>query len=306
MEHGPAREIDLRAGRAWGPNRHTEAGVRFRAKLIAHLRAAGYPAYDESPPDSGGRAVSPYDPANPAHLQEAGGNLARYHELVRSFPHRFRAAGRPALPSLERSGPYALACFTEVAEGVLGSADRARLTRASSFLWSQFIRVPETLTGVLHPLPQLVIHGSYDPTALSYQGDRIAAVTGYDHAAYDLRALDLGHALRAFAGVEETGGPQADVGLDIDRCAALMAGYGEVETLPAHELAVLPLVFRARHLAEVLTETADLLSRPEDAGRLETDVHDLLDAVERGAEQSRWLEREEPALLSALSSSRVG
>lgn len=301
MEHGPAREIDLRTGRARGPNRHTEAGVRFRAKLIAHLRAAGYPAYDESPPDSGGPAVSPYDPADPAHLQEAGRSLARYHELVRSFPHRFRAAGRPALPSLERSGPYALACFTEVAEGVLGSADRARLTRASSFLWSQFIRVPETLTGVVRPLPQLVIHGSYDPTALIYQGDRIVAVTGYDRAAYELRALDLGYALGAFAG-----GSQAGVGLDIDRCAALMAAYGEVETLPAHELAVLPLVFRARHLAEVLTETADLLSRPEIAGGRETDVHELLDAVERGAEQSRWLEREEPALLSALRSSLVG
>ncbi len=304
MEHGPEREIDLRAGRARGPNRHTEAGVRFRAKLIAHLRAAGYPACDESPPDSGGPGDG-YDPANPAHLQEAGRYLARYHELVRSFPYRFRAAGRPALPSLERSGPSALACFTEVAEGVLGSADRARLTRASSFLWSQFIRVPETLTGVLRPLPQLVIHGSYDPTSLIYQGDRIVAVTGYDHAAYDLRALDLGHALRAFAG-EGTGGSAAGVGLDIEGCAALMGAYSEVETLPAHELAVLPLVFRARHLAEVLTETAHLLHRPEIAGGMDTDIHDLLDAVERGAEQSRWLEREEPALLSALRSSRVG
>lgn len=100
--------------------------------------------------------------------------------------------------------------------------------------------------------------------------------------------------------------PGPGVGFDFERCAAMMGAYTEVEPLPAHELAALPLVFRARHLGQVLTGTAHLLHRHEVAGQPDQDVHRLLDVVERGAEQARWLEREEQELLSALSGSRVG
>jgi Ser/Thr protein kinase RdoA (MazF antagonist) len=299
MEHRPAREIDLRDGHAWGPNRDTEAGMRFQVKLVDHLRARGYPAQllaERSPGDG-------YDPANPAHLREAGRGLARYHEVVRSFPHRFRAVGRPAPPSLEHSGPHALACFTGVAEAFLGPADRARLTRASSFLWSRFIRVPEALAGVVPPLPQLVIHGSYDRSSLMFRGDHLAGVTGYGYAAHDLRAVDLGYALDAFAGMTEAGA--GGVGLDLERCAALMAGYGEVESLPAHELAALPLVFRAQGLTGVLTGTSRFLRRHEVASQPDREVHGLVDMVEREAERVRWLETGEQELVSALGGSLV-
>lgn len=78
MEHRPAREIDLRDGHYGGPNRHTEAGARFQAKLLDHLRARGYPAYDNQFQLLGGRSLGDhYDQANPAHLQEAGRCLAR-------------------------------------------------------------------------------------------------------------------------------------------------------------------------------------------------------------------------------------
>jgi hypothetical protein len=294
MEH-PAREIDLRDGHAGGPNRHTEAGTRFEAKLVDHLRARGYPANPQPPQGES------YDPANPAHLQEAGRGLARYHEAVRSFPHRLRSRGRPPLPALEHSGPYALADFAGVAGGYLGSAGRARLTRASSFLWSQFIRVPEVLAGILPDLPRLVIHGAYARSALTFRGDRLAAVAGYGCAAYELRAIDLGHSLDAFAGTTEV----ADGGLDLERCAAWMAAYGEVESLPAHELAALPLVFRAQHLTGVLTGTARFLHRHEGDPPPEQEVPGLLDLVEREAERARWLEAGEQELLSALGGSRV-
>lgn len=297
MEHHPAREIDLRDGHAGGPNRHTDAGMRFEAKLVDHLRAHGYPA-NHQPPQGGS-----YDPANPAHLREAGRGLARYHEAMRSFPHRLRSRGRPPLPALEHSGPYALADFAGVAEAYLGSAGRARLTRASSFLWSQFIRVPEALAGILPDLSRLVIHGAYDRSALIYRGDRLAGVAGYGSAAYELRALDLGLSLDAFARVTE----EADggVGFDLERCAAWMAAYGEVEPLPAHELAALPLVFRAQRLTGVLTVTARFLHRHEGDPPPGQEAHGLLDLVEREAERARWLEAGEQELLSALSGSRV-
>ncbi len=119
MEEHPAREIDLRDGSAGAPNRRTAAGLRFEAKLVGHLRARGYPANHEPPPGES------YNPANPAHLAEAGRGLARYHEAVRSFPDRMRAQGRPPLPALEHSGPYVLADFAGVAEAYLGPAGHA-------------------------------------------------------------------------------------------------------------------------------------------------------------------------------------
>jgi len=293
MEYQPAREIDVRDGLPGGPNRHTESGVRFEAKLVDHLRARGYPA-NHRPPDG-----EVYDPASPAHLAEAGRGLARYHEAVRSFPHRLRARSRPPLPALESSGPYALADFAGAAQAYLGSAGRARLTRASSFLWSQFIRVPEALAGILPELPRLVIHGAYDHSALIYQGDHLAGVTGYGWAAYELRAIDLGQSLDAFAGVAEPGC------LDLERCADWMAAYREVEPLPAHELAALPLVFRAQHLTGVLTGTARFLRRHEGDPQPDQVAGGLLDLVEAEAERARWLETGEQELLSALGGSLV-
>ncbi|HEY3239459.1 MAG TPA: hypothetical protein VGL92_07845 [Acidimicrobiia bacterium] len=302
MEHPPAREIDLRDMQPGGPNRHSEAGMRFQAKLVDHLRARGFPAYNPSPLVGERGPGDNYDPTNPAHLQEAGRGLARYHEAVRSFPHRFRARGRLALPGLERSGPYALANFAGVAEAYLGPAGRARLTRASSFLWSQFIRVPEALAGVLPDLTRLVIHGAYGPSALFYRDDRLAGVAGYDCAAYDLRAIDLVHSLEAFAGVVEAAG---GVGLDLERGAALMAAYRDVEPLPAHELAALPLIFRAQRLSGVLIGTSHFLRRHEVAFQPEEDAHQLVEMVEQEADRARWLESGEQDVISALGGSLV-
>jgi Ser/Thr protein kinase RdoA (MazF antagonist) len=295
MDDRPAREIDLRDDRAAAPNCRTPAGLRFRAELLDHLRAGGFPV--------DGRPAGGYDPNNPAHLAEAGRGLARYHGLVRSFRPRFRAAGRPALPSLERSGPYVLAGFSAAAEAFLGAADRGRLTRASSYLWSQFIRVPEALADVVPVLPQLVIHGSYEPDVLVFDGDRLTAVTGFGWAAYDLRALDFAHALGAFGGAEADG-EETGAGLDLDRAGTLMAAYRSVEPVPAAELAALALVLRARTLASVLAGSAGFLSGP-DAARTHEQARGLVDVIERAAIRTRWLEREEPELVSALSGSLV-
>lgn len=295
MDDRFAIEIDLRDDRAAAPNCRTPAGLRFRSELLGHLRAGGFPVLEAQP--AGG-----YDRNNPAHLTEAGRGLARYHALVRTFRPRFRAAGRPALPSLERSGPSALARFTADAEPFLDPTDRARLSRASSFLWSQFIRVPEALSGVLPVLPQLVVHGSYHPDVLVYRGDRLIGVTGFGCAAYDLRALDLAHALGGFGA--EAVGEEVGPGLDLDRAGTLMAAYRSVEPVPAAELAALALVLRARCLAGVLTGVAGFLPGP-DASRSGEEARRLVDVIERAAIRTRWLEREEPEMVSTLCDSLV-
>ncbi len=295
---GP-REIDLRDDRAAAPNCRSAAGRRFEARLVGHLRSSGYPARRSRPGED--QVAVPYDPLNPGHVADAGRHLARYHGAVRSFPHRFRAAGRPALPSLEHAGPYLLAAFTDAAGAFLSPADRARLTQACSFLWSQFIRVPEALVDLVPGLPQLVIHGAYDASALICHGDRITGVTGWQHAAYELRLLDLGSAIGALA--PSAGRPVA--GFDVERGAALVAAYREVEPIPDAELAALPLVFRAHRLMQVLGGVTRFLHGRGAAPQPEADARHLVDVVEWEAAVARWLESEEHDVVSALARSPV-
>ena len=84
-----------------------------------------------------------------------------------------------------------------------------------------------------------------------------------------------------------------------------MSAYGEVERLPAVEVAALPVIFRAERLGKVLTKTVNFLRKHEASRQQEKDVHKLLDAIEREADRVRWLEETEPALLGALSDARV-
>jgi len=296
-------------------SRKTEAGLRFEVALLQYLSGAGYPAprvvatrwgepyhYAENFLLVAERIPGlPYDPANPLHLQEAGRVLAQYHQVVREFPQRLRAASRPVLPTLEAHGPAALATLAGIANRQVSAADRRRLSRASSYLWSQFIRVPEALAGFLPTLSQLVIHGSYGPPALVFDGHRLAGVVDHDRATYDIRALDLASALEAFARADHS-----QVGLDFELCAILMAAYREVERLPEHELAALPLVFRAQRLIKVLTATEDCLQKQGTTRQDENDVVTVVDVAETEANRLRWLEEQEHPLLQALGSSLVG
>jgi Ser/Thr protein kinase RdoA (MazF antagonist) len=155
---------------------------------------------------------------------------------------------------------------------------------------------------VLAELEQLVIHGSYGPGALSFRGDRLAGVAGYDLAAFDLRAVDLAQALAAFAG---DGGPHRAGALDLECCAALVAAYREVEPVPERELAAVPLVLRARCLTGVLARTNGYFGGGAVTFRPEEDARRLVDAVEREADRVRWLEAADRELLSALGGSLV-
>lgn len=301
-------------------DRKTEAGMRFEVRLLEHLISQGYPAPRVVPTGAGepfhiadGFFLvteridgGPYDPGNPVHLRQAGRMLAQYHQIVRRFPDRFRAEARPLLPTIEKNGPFALANFAGVADLQVGRADRQRLSRASSYLWSQFIRVPEALAGVLPALPQLIVQGSFGRSALIYQGDDVAGVVDYDRSAYDLRALDLAYTVKAFARAKDPSSADFRVGLDLDRCHDLMAAYSEIEELPPAELAALPLIFRAQRLVKILTKTTNFLRKHAVERQTDKDVLKLVDIAEVEADRLRWLEEQEAELLSAFGPSRVG
>jgi Ser/Thr protein kinase RdoA (MazF antagonist) len=241
-----------------------------------------------------------YNPDNPAHLRAAGWALARYHLTVRAFSGRFRTQPRPLLVALEHLGPATLAEFGEVAAAFLSREESRRLSRALSQLWIQFVRVPEALTSVVSELPRLVIHGSFGRSVLVFGGERVAGVVDYDRATYELRAVDLAHAVMAFSPVVDPASGDFRVGLDFVRCAAFMAAYAEVEDLPPDEVAALPLVFRSQRLFEVLSRTRRFLLEHEVRPQVEEDVLKVVHLVECEADRLRWLEEHEKGLLLAM------
>jgi Ser/Thr protein kinase RdoA (MazF antagonist) len=309
--------------------RKTEAGMEFEVKLLEHLCLRGYRAprvistrRGKSYVHIGGHPRAPgntgsyfllmewipgcrYDPGNPAHLREAGRALARYHRAVGDFSARFRPEGRPVPPALEWNGPSVLSAFARIADAFLDAGGKQRLTRACSYLWSQFIRVPEALSGVQTALPQLVIQASFGPSALVYDGDAVAGVVDYDRAGYDIRALDLAYAVEAFAGIEKAAAAPSDVGFDLELCARMMAAYAELEPLHPNELEALPLVFRAQRLVTVMSATSTFLRCHEAGGSGVRSVERIVDVAGTEAEELRWLEEHEPALRHALSSALV-
>lgn len=309
------------------PASTTPAGIRFQVAVMEHLRAGGFPAPALVATRTGGPAEGaasgftvaeglpgrPYDAAHPGHLAEAARGLAWYHDVIASFPDRLRTAGRPVLPVLEHLGPPALEAFTEVARPGLGFGDRERLTRATSYLWSQFIRVPEALAGILPALPQVVIHGSFGPSGLLFDDHGLSGVVDYHRAAYDRRVVDLAASIGALAAGPGAPGRAAH-GLDLERCAVFMDAYrGELwsagRELSGSEIDALPLVWREDRLVDVLSATR-VLTDPLDCllsgwvidARSLLDIVDLLEAQ---AEALRWLEAEEHDLRAALSGSRV-
>jgi Ser/Thr protein kinase RdoA (MazF antagonist) len=278
------------------------ARIRFETELLEALGFAAYPAPrlvatgDGRPYLFDGAfyvvteavAGTAYDPEDSAHLWAAGRALANYHRIVRTFARRSRAQPRPLLIALEDLGPATMAAFGKVAAPFLSIAEGKRLSRAMSQLWVQFLRVPEALTAVVERLPQLVVHGSFGPAALVFAGERVAGVVGWESAGYERRVVDLAHAVSGFAG--ETP--------DLDRCAAFMAAYSEVEELAPHELAAVPLAFRAEALDEVLAGTGRLLGR--EGPHAEADVVDVVELIVRQAARTRWLEEHEDDLLLAM------
>lgn len=295
------------------PADRSEASLRFEAMLLAHLDDRAFPAprlvrtragrpWHRSA--TGGTALvtewvegGVVDASLTQHRRRSVRALAEYHAAVRSFPPRLRAHGGPTVRTLEQEGPAALEAFSGTAGWHLDADGRRRLRSTTSYLWRQFIRVPELSHAGGVTLPRLVIHGGFGPAAVLLDGvpglgrsgmTAVDGLSGFDRCRYDLRALDLAEALKTFA-------RGAAGGFDLDGCADVMAAYDEVERLPAAEVAALPAVLRTGWLVRVFR----LITSAGDA-------HDVAQAIEGEAECLRWLEEHEPAFVEALASSCVG
>jgi Ser/Thr protein kinase RdoA (MazF antagonist) len=290
----------------------SDASLRFEAMLLDHLADKAYPA----PRLVRTRAGRPWhrsatgavvlvtervtggvvDASVAQHRRRSVRALAAYHAAVRSFPPRLRADGGPSLFALEQEGPAALEAFTGLSGWYLDADGRQRLRSSSSYLWRQYLRVPELLQAGGATLPRLVVHGDFGRSSVVLDGGRPGlpadGLAGFARARYDIRAHDLAAVLKTFARVPG--------GFDLDRCAELVEAYDEVDRLSLGEVEALPIVLRLERLVRVFRLTS---RRVEDAP--ESVIAELVNVVNDEAVHLRWLEEHEAALINALGSALV-
>ena len=267
------RLVRTRAGRPW---HRSKAGT---AVLVSEWVSGG--AVDASLAQHRGRSMRA---------------LAEYHAAVRSFPPRLRAGGGPTLHTLERKGPAALEAFTGISGWYLDADGRRRLRSTSSYLWRQYLRVPELIDAGGATLPRLVIHGGFGCDAVLLDGGQPGVpadgLAGFERARYDVRAVDLAAALTSFAG--------ASGGFDLERCAGLVAAYAEIEPLSPGEVEAVPFALRVERLVRVFRLTSRL-----EEGVPESVINPLVKVIDDEAVRLRWLEEHEGALVDALGSALV-
>jgi Ser/Thr protein kinase RdoA (MazF antagonist) len=297
---------------AVSPPGRSDASLRFEVMLLAHLADKAYLA----PRLVRTRAGRPWhrsvagasvlvsewvaggavDVALAQHRRRSVRALAEYHAAVRSFPPRLRVDGGPTLVALEQQGPTALEAFMGISGWYLEADGRQRLRSALSYLWRQYVRLPELLHAGGATLPRLVIHGDFGRGAVILDGDQPGlpadGLAGFARARFDVRALDLAAALKTFARVPG--------GFDLDRCADLMAAYDEVDRLSPGEVEALPSILRVERLVRIFRLTSRL-----EEGAPESVVHELVNVVNNEAVHLRWLEAHEGALIDALGSALV-
>ncbi|HWP34622.1 MAG TPA: phosphotransferase [Thermodesulfobacteriota bacterium] len=296
--------------------RKSRAALEFEVAVIDYLRRCGYPA-PEVIRTRAGRGYAehdgalylltrfipgdPYDPDDARHLAAAGRGLALYHRLARRFPGWPLRLGPLSLAALGCAGPARLAEAAGLARPLLEPGERPRFDEACAYLRAQFATVHRELAARSRALDRLVIHGSFGRSALIFAGERLAGVVDYDRAAYELRGLDLAYTAKAFCRVHDRARPDYRIGLDYDRCRALMAAYREVERLSPETAGALPVVLRAQRLRKVLTKCANFVTKHAAAPQGPKDARKLATMAAREGARLSWLERNGRPLAEALA-----
>jgi homoserine kinase type II len=289
--------------------------IAFELRLIEHLRAHGYPAprlvrtrggdgYLEHEGAlylmTGFIPGDVYDRHDPRHLHAAGRALGRYHRIVRGLPAPHYRRPAPSLTGLAAPAETSFPEVARAAAGLLPPDERERLEHHLALIRDHVARVERAMTAVYPTLDSLVIHGSFGPTALIFTGGEVVGVLDYDRATRELRALDLAYTLRALCRTRRSAEGRSWTGLDSQLCRTFLAGYREVERLPAAEVAAMPLVLRGHGLLMVLKKCHNFLVKYAQAPQGLKDGRKLATVVELEVIRARWLEEHGDELCAAL------
>ena len=202
---------DTTTGRYFVKRRHPDlrqpAVIRAQHRLMARLRAEGFPAPVVFPTTAGQTFLvvggefyevhgyidgGPYDRDRPAHLAEAATTLARYHTHVQGLRLR------PLCRSGHLYSPQTLQANLAALTRAWGADRDAGLTAAVRRLEAH--RTDLAARFARHgSLPWLTIHGDYYAGNLLFDGDRIVGVVDYDKARWQPRVVELAEAAIYFA-----------------------------------------------------------------------------------------------------------
>lgn len=253
-------------------------------QLIAYLRAHAFPALTFAatrygttvalvneqfyvlPTELKGEVC---DPRQPTQLRVAATALATFHSLALHYPGHPPACSDYSLEQLFDQGMLAL----EALEGRISGSPFLRRNRA---IQQRLIELNEMLDE-LHDslrsvdegnLPRTLIHGSFGPDVLLFEGQQLTSVLGYEHARKAPRLLDVAYALAHF-GVALEQPCESVLGVLL---RTFVDTYTAQNPLAIEELALLPLVLRCCWVNAGLRRSSDAIYGDADdiARRLHT------------------------------------
>jgi Ser/Thr protein kinase RdoA (MazF antagonist) len=283
----------------------TMAGGQFEAALIEALRGHGYPAPAVQRTRSGGVMVvvdgvihmvmsrlpgTGFDHGSPAHLAAAARGLARYHAIVLELTVPTAQPGSFVLARLGPAGQAVLAAAVEAVAPRLEPDGQAALRDRARYLAGHMEHLHSGLGHRQDELTTLVVHGSYAPSALLFDEDRLSGVLDFDRAAHDLLGLDLAYALDAFC----RPGPvrRAGFGLDLDLARAFLGHYRTWAPVADADLRSLPELFRAQRLSKVLKKCDNVLAMRAIPQRKPNEVPRFARVLEDECTRVRWSTRD--------------
>jgi homoserine kinase type II len=266
------------------------ASLLLRHRLMAWLRARGFPAPRLIPARSGETAVEiddrlfevftfidgdEFNPDRPAHLSGAGAILARYHSSVEGFPD----------PPPYQGPRYSTMSLPGLVERVMQRDIMGDLTEPLNWYDRRASDLRRALPEhAYESLPYVLIHGDVHRDNLIFRGDAVAALIDFDQVTMDARLVDLADAM-----VDFTVGPAPSdwypwgvyAGpLDATRARNLLEGYCQSTPLTTAERAALPVMIEVIWLQGNLRRVL----MTSDA---EPDYH--LEVLGQGRRLSQWL-----------------
>ena len=177
----------------------------------------------------------------PQHCHSVGVALARLHEAGRDFP----------FPRPNALGPLG---WQPLFDRFRGQADEVRAGLGDT--------IESELQAVLsawpRDLPSGVIHADLFPDNVFFKGDQLSGLIDFYFACNDLLAYDVAVCLNAWCF-------EADVSFNLEKGAALLAGYQSVRRLTVPERTALPTLARGSALRFLLTRAHDWVHTPAGA-----------------------------------------
>jgi Ser/Thr protein kinase RdoA (MazF antagonist) len=288
--------------------RKTEASMAWEVAFLDDLCARGFPSPRVVPTRSGSAWAwvdgslcfiteripgESMDPEHPVHRRESMVALAWFHEEAAQVPAAAQPSSRSRVPILE-SGPAVLGELQQVVAEFVGLADLDRFRRVREAFEPAYAATTAGLAAA--QLPEIVTHGSFGPTAVLFDDDRLTGVLDFERAAWELRTLDLGYTMRGLARNRQVEGAW-----DLRGLSDLAAAYGSRQPLTPVEVDCFPAVLRAQRLIRVANKAANLMRKHAGTPQEEKDGLKLVQLLELEAVRVGWITAHETELIEAVA-----